>query len=315
MMTLSTGGGPRKWVQSPTQVAQAMGLDPSINPYTGAGGAPSPGGADYGFGPTKSYGGTRVAQPSAPMGQDYGFNVASAGGNTVTPGSHNVDGNGNQRPSDRGAIGDSTNGSDLSQFKFQGSDKSYSPQDIAALLANPQLFQAELLSSMGINNPTAMGAMGNFYTALPDLAAFYLAQQNGAVDDGDKMAGLYNQIMTNYVSPGGRSINPAEILNTLLGIGQVGSDGMANNQLQAYYAGTDPKTQQQRVGDLWGAAIGGVPGDYGDALGEQMARAQLAYQQSLLNANNGSVGTTGIPNQTFTQFLNTLPLFQSYAGR
>lgn len=310
----STGGG-----MTPSQVLSAFGVAAptttlagpwAANPetYTGTGGNMAPAYVSP----------SERAAAFSPAGADFGFGNNTPGG--MTPGyaaaqaaSGNPAGGGNQTV-DTSNIGGSTNGSDLAKFTFQPGGKQYSQQDIAMLLNNPGLFQKELLSSLGIDTPTAMGAMGNYYQALPDLATFFTAQRGGRLDDGDKMAGLYDQMLTNYVTPGGRTIMPSEILHSLLGIGQVGSGQLPSNELQLHYAGGTPQDQMAAVAGLWNAMTGGLPGQYGDDMSNLMAQAQLAYQQSLLNANNGQAGSTGIPNQTFTQFLAASPLFRRLAG-
>ena len=291
---------------SPEAIAQSLGI-----PISTPGAGTAPGGQTFGFNTAgaSSGGGTTVPRGTAPLGaaqgagsfnNDLDFQTANATGARSAAGSSSV--------------GGTTHGTDTAGFTFQGSDKAYSPGDVSAFLQNPQLFQAEYLSNLGINNPTAQGAMGQFYQALPALAEFFAARSAGAdASMEDETARIMEELLTQYTTPGGRTPDAAEILNTLLGIGQVGNDGLATNALQGMYAGTSPENQMQMVQNLWDAAIGGNPTSYGDMMSEQMQRAQLAYQQSLMNANNGSV-TNNVPNMTFVEFLRSNPLFRRLAG-
>lgn len=214
-----------------------------------------------------------------------------------------------------GTPGGTTSGTDTAAFQFRGSDKAYSPSDIAAMLANPALFQSEYLAGLGINTPTAAGAMGDYYRIIPYLAQFFLAQNtpSGGVSDADRQAGIYEDLLQNYTTPGGRSADLGEILTALFNAGQPGSGELPANMLQANYANMAPDDQIKAVNNLLNAAIAGQPGGYGDALSNLFAQAAMLYQQSNLNANNGSA-TNNIPDTAYYEWLQTQPIFRQIAG-
>lgn len=331
-MPMSLGGGTQgkkavdytNWTQSPSQVAQAMGLNPAINPYNGSGGASGPMGQNYGFNTGGNAGGGGTSQAAY---RSAAMNDASLASNTPTsqltgpitptfqPSSTNPLDDGSVPGTNAlGGIAGTTSGSNPSGFKFNGSDTAYSGNDVTNMLSDPQQFMKEFLFQRGMDTPTAESAMGNYYQFLPALASFFMSQGNTALTNPDKMLGIQDQLLSNYTTPGGRRPDAAEMLRQIMQHGTVENGGSPSDMLAQMYAGGDQQTQVQNILGLWQAANGALPGAYGKAIQDAMAQLAGQWKMQSMDSRNAAVGTSNPYSTSFADFLEQDPLARRFAG-
>lgn len=319
-----TKGTATKWTMDPSQVAAQYGLMPATN---------------------------QTYQSNAPMGQNYGFNTGgnAGGGGTATkpfmsaaandaayvagpsnmqttvaavPQFNRADANTNilddgsvPGTSALSGIADTTSGSDPSSFRFNGSDTQYSVNDVTNMNNDPLQFMREFLNQRGLDSPTARSAMGNYYQFLPALTAFFMSQGNKALTDQDRIAGISDQLLENYITPGGRGPDAAEMLRQIMRNGTIeNGNSTGANMLQQMYAGGDQATQVQNITGLWNAATGGLPGAYGKAIQDAMANLAGDWKMASMDSRNAAVGTANPYNTSFADFLETDPLARRFAG-
>ncbi|RTK99330.1 MAG: hypothetical protein EKK65_09610 [Lysobacterales bacterium] len=152
--------------------------------------------------------------------------------------------------------------------------------------------------------------MGQYASRLNPLA-FVLAGQNmspNGQSDLEDLANVYQGLLSNYITPGGRMPDVGEIMNTLLGVPDIGNGGAANSLLQSVLAGQDPQGQTQAVNQILGASLAGMPGLFGTGWANMLDQAANAYLNSTMDAYGG-------PSATYLGYLRNQPFWNQVAGR
>lgn len=202
------------------------------------------------------------------------------------------------------------NGTDPTDWRFLNSDTSFSQRDLETLLNDPYAFQQEFLKSRGMGTPGANAALGQYASRLNPLA-FVLAGQNmspSGQSDLEDLANVYQGLLANYTTPGGRMPDVGEIMNTLLGTPDISNGGAASSLLQSVLAGQDPQGQTQAVNQILGASLAGMPGLFGTGWANMLDQAANSYLNSTMDAYGG-------PSATYLSYLRNSPFFNQLAGR
>lgn len=303
------GGNGR--AMTPSQIAAAVGIPQQYQP-----GAYTPAST-----PSSSASGTqmlRYNQPSsvAPSSA-YNFNAAANTPSTGTQITSTPQGSvgGNPGNTTGGAQGSGSqtplpaNGTDPVDWRFQGSDQSFSQRDLETMLNDPYTFQKAFLASRGLDTPGANAALGQYAARLNPLS-FVLGAANmdpNAQSDIEDLANIYQGLMSNYVTPGGRMPDVGEIMNTLLSTGDIPSGGDPTSLLQSILAGQDPQGQTQAVNQILGAGLAGMPGMWGNAWANMLDQLSSNYLYSTMDSQQG-------PGATYLSYLRNNPFISQVRG-
>jgi hypothetical protein len=294
--------------QLPSQILKALGMTPQAaqqmnaaliaNKYSqGAGYAPM--GAASPAATAAGTGGTPQVAPTSPNQQ--GGQVMNGGGNFTTSSTPSASVNSVATPL-------TEQNTDPVDWRFNGSDRSFSQRDLEGMMNDPYRFQREFLSSRGMNTPGANAALGQYASRVNPLAFAMTAggmspEQNSDLED---LAGVYEGLMSNYITPGGRMPDVAEIMNTLLSQGSIGNDQTATNLLQSVIAGQDPEGQGQAINQILGAALAGAPGMFGTGWSNMLDQSLTGYLDSTSDYAQG-------PDASYLGYLQNDPFWSRLA--
>lgn len=196
------------------------------------------------------------------------------------------------------------------QWKFPTGDKTFSQRDLETMLNDPYTFQRQFLNTRGLNTPGANAALGRFASRLMPLSFVLGASQMAPDEQGDlaAIASLYNDLLSNYTTPGAALPSPSDIMNAILGTGEIANGADPANLMQSLLVGQDPRGQVQAINQIMGAALAGMPGMWGDAWASLFDQLGTNYLDSEMDANNG-LGTI------YLNHLNNNPFITRFAGR
>lgn len=304
---------------TPSQLAAALGLPQQTSKGTYTPASTPSSNASY----ISSAGGAKTAgvQPSqGPVvetngGQRLGTTTGAGGSYLPAASAFTAASTGGPQTQSTGAGGTTTNqlpsnGTDPTDWRFLNSDTSFSQRDLETLLNDPYAFQQEFLKAQGLGTPGANAALGQYASRLNPLA-FALAGANmgpNAQSDLEDLANVYQGLLSNYITPGGRMPDVGEIMNTLLGTPDISNGGAANSLLQSVLAGQDPQGQTQAVNQILGASLAGMPGLFGTGWANMLDQAANSYLNSTMDAYNG-------PDATYLGYLRNQPFWNQLAGR
>lgn len=304
-----TGRGPRASVTQspmPSQIAQQFGLG-SGNANSRASSAPDSYAAQgaaqslqqrgaRGVGPQPLTSGPPANSVSLAQANAYN-DIAAVGGPQAqlaainnTPGSQNA------------GSGLPNNGTDIANWMFDGSSTAWSPRDLETMLNDPYSFQRQFLQSRGMNTPGANAALGQYASRLNPLSMILGGANMAPGDQGnlEAIAEIYEGLLDNYTTPGGRMPDVGEIMGILAGVGNIENGGQANSVLQALLAGEDPEGQVSAIQQILGASLAGMPGLWGRGWSNVIDQAGTNYLDSTMDAYNG-------PNATMLDYLRNDP--------
>lgn len=196
------------------------------------------------------------------------------------------------------------NGTDFANWTFDGSGTAYSPRDLETILNDPYAFQRQFLQSRGMNTSGANAALGQFASRLNPLSMILGGANLAPGEQGnlEAIAELYEGLLSNYTTPGGRMPDVGEIMAILAGVGNIENGGSPTSLLQALYAGEDPEGQVSAFQQSVGAALAGMPGLWGRGWSNMIDQAGTSYLDSTMDANSG-------PNASFLDYLRNDPFF------
>lgn len=194
------------------------------------------------------------------------------------------------------------NGTDIANWTFNGSDTAWSPRDLETMLNDPYSFQRQFLQSQGMNTPGANAALGQFASRLNPLSMILGGANLAPGDQGnlEAIAQIYEGLLNNYTTPGGRMPDIGEIMGILAGVGNIDNGGSPTSVLQALLAGEDPQGQVSAIQQILGAGLAGMPGLWGRGWSNMLDQAGTNYLDSTMDAYNG-------PDATMLDYLRNDP--------
>lgn len=195
-------------------------------------------------------------------------------------------------------------GTDIANWTFDGSSTTFSPRDLETMLNDPYSFQRQFLQSRGMNTPGANSALGQYASRLNPLSMILGGANMQPDQQGnlEALAELYEGLMDNYTTPGGRMPDLGEIMQILSGVGNIENGGQASSLLQALLAGEDPEGQVSAIQQMLGATLAGQPGLWGRAWSNMLDQAGTSYLDSTMDSAQG-------PNATMLDYLRNDPFF------
>lgn len=106
--------------------------------------------------------------------------------------------------------------------------RTYSPADLEKMFRDPSLFATAWLDAQGMATPTMLANIDDIYKVLPDLAMLANGTQLAIGPDGLPVAaepattaGLYQDILEEYTTPGGSLMSPSQGWGDILGTGSM----------------------------------------------------------------------------------------------
>lgn len=193
-------------------------------------------------------------------------------------------------------------GTDIANWTFDGSGTAFSPRDLETMLNDPYAFQRQFLQSRGMNTPGANAALGQYASRLNPLSMILGGANMTPGDQGnmEALAEIYEGLLDNYTTPGGRMPDVGEIMAILAGVQNIENGGTGSSLLQSLLAGEDPEGQVSAIQQILGAALAGMPGLWGRAWSNTLDNAGTAYLDSTMDSAQG-------PNATFVDYLRNDP--------